>query len=123
MYKKVAFTVYPATDIQRARNFYEETLGLRVTKEYQDGRWIEFDMEGGGCLALSDMMPQFKPNASEGGTIALEVENVESLMSTLKEKNVEILMDTFESPVCKMASIRDSEGNGVILHQVHSHSA
>ncbi|MCB0378421.1 MAG: VOC family protein [Bdellovibrionales bacterium] len=119
MYKKVAFTVYPALDIQRARNFYEETLGLKVTQEYQDGRWIEFDLEGGGCFAMSDMMPQFKPSANDGGTIAFEVDDLDSLVNTLKEKNVEFIMDTMESPVCRLASIKDSEGNGVILHQVH----
>lgn len=119
MYKKVAFTVYPALDIARARKFYEDVLGLKVTEEYQGGRWIEFDLAQGGCLAMSDMMPQFKPSTSEGGTIALEVEDIEALMTDLKDKGVEVLMDVFESPVCRMASVKDSEGNSVILHQVH----
>ncbi len=119
VYKKVAFTVYPALDIKRARTFYQEVLGLKVTQEYQDGRWIEFDLPQGGCFAMSDMMPQFKPSDYDGGTIAFEVEDVDALMAALKEKDVEILMDTFESPVCRMASIKDSEGNAVILHQVH----
>ena len=29
MFKKVAFTMYPITDVARARKFYEETLGLK----------------------------------------------------------------------------------------------
>jgi extradiol dioxygenase family protein len=29
MFKKVAFTYYPVTDVARARKFYEETLGLK----------------------------------------------------------------------------------------------
>ncbi len=28
MFKRVAFTMYPVTDIKRARAFYEDTLGL-----------------------------------------------------------------------------------------------
>ena len=28
MFKKVAFTYYPVTDVARARKFYKETLGL-----------------------------------------------------------------------------------------------
>ncbi len=120
MYKKIAFTVYPVLDIKRARKFYEDTLGLKVTQEYQDGRWVEFDLAHGGCFAMSDMMPQFKPSASEGGTIALEVEDIDSVMTSLKEKGVEVLMDTFESPVCRMSLIKDSEGNSLILHQVHN---
>jgi predicted enzyme related to lactoylglutathione lyase len=119
MIKKVAFTVYPAVDIKRARRFYEDILGLKVTQEYQNGRWIEFDLEHGGCFAMSDLMPQYKPSASEGGTIALEVDDIKALMITLKEKGVEVLMDVFESPVCQMSSIKDSEGNSLILHEVH----
>ena len=119
MYKKVAFTIYPALDIKRAKKFYEEVLGLKMTQEYQNGRWIEFDLAQGGCLALSDMMPQFKPSASDGGTIALEVEDIDSLMKELKEKAVEVIMDVFDSPVCRMSSIKDSEGNSLLLHQVH----
>jgi hypothetical protein len=30
MFKKVAFTMYPVTDVARARKFYEETFGLAV---------------------------------------------------------------------------------------------
>jgi extradiol dioxygenase family protein len=29
MFRKVAFTMYPITDVARARRFYEETLGLQ----------------------------------------------------------------------------------------------
>jgi extradiol dioxygenase family protein len=28
MFRKVAFTMYPVTDVARARRFYGETLGL-----------------------------------------------------------------------------------------------
>jgi len=30
MFKKVAFTMYPITDVPRARSFYESTLGLKL---------------------------------------------------------------------------------------------
>lgn len=32
MIKHIAFTLYPVTDMARARRFYEETLGLRLTR-------------------------------------------------------------------------------------------
>lgn len=37
MIKKVAFTMYPVTDIERARDFYENTLGLTVGKISDEG--------------------------------------------------------------------------------------
>lgn len=45
--------------------------------------------------------------------------DIKTLMVDLKTKGVEVLMDVFESPVCQMASVKDSEGNSIILHQVH----
>jgi len=42
MLKKVAFTMYPVHDVSRAREFYEETLGLAVstTGNQGDMHWI-----------------------------------------------------------------------------------
>lgn len=32
MIKHIAFTMYPMTDMARARRFYEDTLGFRLTR-------------------------------------------------------------------------------------------
>ena len=52
MFKKVAFTMYPVQDSARARAFYEGTLGLTVSKTSSSNVWTEYDLPGGGCLAL-----------------------------------------------------------------------
>ena len=39
-------------------------------------------------------------------------------VARLKEAGVEVLMDVRDNKVCKMAIIKDSEGNGVMLHQI-----
>lgn len=119
MIKKIAFTVYPVKNIARARKFYEETLGLTLSQEFADGRWIEYDLPQGGCLALSDMMQDVKPSATAGGSIALEVDDIVTFTKELKAKDVEFKADIFQSPVCKIAVIFDSEGNSLILHQLH----
>src|SRR5687767_14555288 len=56
MFRKVAFTMYPITDVARARKFYEETLGLKhgLMGNQGDSYWIEYDLSDGGCLALSN---------------------------------------------------------------------
>ncbi|MCU0230647.1 MAG: VOC family protein [Acidobacteria bacterium] len=38
----------------RARAFYEGTLGLRVSEEYE-GHWVEYKPGGMGVFAISDM--------------------------------------------------------------------
>ena len=47
MLKKVAFTMYPVTDLGRARNFYEQILNLKATAIYPQkagGSWVEYDL-------------------------------------------------------------------------------
>ncbi len=118
MFKKVAFTYYPVTDVPRARKFYEETLGLKPGSagNQGDGWWVEYDLPG-GCLALTSFTPD-KPSDSAGGTIAFEVEDLERLMADLKGKGVTFKSDIIHSPVCRMAVCLDSEGNSILLHQL-----
>ena len=71
MLKKVAFTLYPITDAPRARKFYEETLGLTIGSHGNQGDkwWIEYDLPGGGCFALTNFTDE-QPSGAAGGTIA-----------------------------------------------------
>ena len=123
MFKKVAFTMYPVTDVARARKFYEETLGLKRGSMGNQGEryWIEYDLPGGGCLALTNFVPD-KPSDAAGGTIAFEVEDLDRLMADLKAKGVTFKSDIIQSPVCRMAVCLDSEGNSVLLHQLEPKS-
>jgi predicted enzyme related to lactoylglutathione lyase len=119
MFRKVAFTMYPVTDVARARNFYEGTLGLVAGSvgNQGEGWWIEYDLQGGGCLALTNFTGD-TPSDTAGGTIALEVEDLDRLMADLKEKGVRFKSDVIHSPVCRMAVCLDSEGNSILLHQL-----
>ena len=118
MFKKVAFTMYPVTDATRARAFYEGTLGLTRGSAADNGMWTEYDLPGGGCLALF-ATTDIKPSASAGGSIALEVEDLDALVAKLKADGVAFQADNITSPVCRMAIMVDSEGNSVILHQLN----
>jgi predicted enzyme related to lactoylglutathione lyase len=104
----------------RAREFYEGVLGLRRGLSSPDGVWTEYDLPGGGCIAL------FRhPNASQarapggGASIALEVADLDSLNERLKQAGVTYEGDVVHGPHCRMSNIRDSEGNSLILHQLN----
>ncbi|HAU1787963.1 TPA: VOC family protein [Legionella pneumophila] len=118
MFKKIAFTMYSVIDMVRARHFYEETLGLKVSQISAEDKWVEYDLAGGGCFAITTLAEGVQPSSNCGGSVAFEVEDLDALMSQLKAKNVEIKLDIFPSPVCRMAVIIDSEGNSIILHQL-----
>ena len=118
MIQKVAFTMYPVSDWKRARAFYGETLGLPIGSKSPDGTWTEYDLPGGGCLALF-ATKDIQPSAAAGGSVALEVEDLEALTAQLKSKGVAFKAEQIQSPVCRMSIILDSEGNSIILHQLH----
>lgn len=119
MFKRVAFTMYPITNVARARAFYEETLGLEVGMAGGQGEmhWIEYDLPGGGCLALTNTTGE-EPSAVAGGTVALEVEDLTRLMEDLRAKGVTFKSDMIRGPRCRMAVCLDSEGNSILLHEL-----
>ncbi|NUO74679.1 MAG: VOC family protein [Lysobacter sp.] len=119
MFRKVAFTMYPIRDVARARGFYEETLGLTPGSSGHQGEqwWIEYDLPDGGCLALTNFVPD-APSDAAGGTIALEVDDLDALIADLQAKGVRFKSDIIHSPVCRMAVCLDSEGNSILLHQL-----
>jgi predicted enzyme related to lactoylglutathione lyase len=119
MLSKVAFTMYPAADVPRARRFYEELLGLKPGLQGERGGiwWVEYDLPGGGCFALTNAT-QDQPSAAAGGTIAFEVDDLEALIADLKSKNVTFKSAVIPGPKCRMAVCLDSEGNSILLHQL-----
>jgi predicted enzyme related to lactoylglutathione lyase len=117
MLQKVAFTMYPVADMSRARAFYGETLGLGPSSSGASSPWVEFDLPGGGCLAITTVTPN-QPSASAGGTIAFEVDDLPATIADLKAKGVDFAMEDIESPVCRMAIVKDPDGNAIILHKL-----
>ena len=117
MLRKVAFTMYPVKDMAVARAFYEGTLGLPPSTSGATSPWVEFDLPGGGCLAITTVTPN-EPSASAGGTIAFEVDDLPATVADLKAKGVTFAAEGIESPVCNMAIITDPDGNAIILHKL-----
>ncbi len=118
MLKKVAFTMFPVKDTERARKFYEDKLGLSVGSHSANGTWTEYDLPGGGCLALFNHPDKKIASAPGGASIAFEVEDLDVLVARLKGEGVTFLSEWIESPVCRMATLKDTEGNTIILHKL-----
>lgn len=111
--------MYPVEDIQRAVDFYKTNFGIEPSKSSVQGAWIEYDLPGGGCFAITTLAKDNKPSSNSGGTIAFEVDDLDALVARLKKNNVTFILDTFSSPVCRMAVMIDSEGNAITLHELH----
>jgi len=114
--KNIAFIRIPVTDINRARDFYEDVLGLKLTEEMGKGHWIEYAI-GDGTLALANFPDQWKPSP-DGTCVALEMENFEEAIQRLKDRHVLFDAELFESPCCRMAVVMDPDGNKIIIHKL-----
>lgn len=60
------------------------------------------------------------PSAKAGGTIALEVADLPATIERLKQHGCELLGAVVKGPHCTMQMCLDSEGIGVLLHQLDS---
>ena len=114
MVKHIAFTMYPVKDMKRARRFYEKALGLKLTCSYED-KWVEYHL-GGACFAITTMAPKVKPRPDAGG-ISFEVKDVDAAVKKLVKGGGKVLEPAFDTGVCRMAYVRDTEGNCVGLHK------
>lgn len=54
-----------------------------------------------------------------GGTVALEVEDLDRLVADLKAKGVNFKGDIVHGPRCRMSVCEDTEGNSLVLHQLN----
>jgi predicted enzyme related to lactoylglutathione lyase len=114
---EIAFSYYAVTDFARARAFYEGVLGLRQTFLFGESggmQWGEYDI-GSGTLAIG-CGPEFRPNP-DGCAVALEAEDFDDAIATLKQHKVKFRMEPFETPVCRMAMILDPDGNTLCIHK------
>jgi predicted enzyme related to lactoylglutathione lyase len=113
---EIAFSVYPVTDLKRARAFYEGTLGLKPGMVYEgDGvGWIEYEI-GSGVVAIGAGAEKFKPS-SDGGSVALEVADFDQAIKELKDAGTKFVIEPLDFPGCRMAAVLDPDGNTLTIH-------
>jgi catechol 2,3-dioxygenase-like lactoylglutathione lyase family enzyme len=110
----VDFVSFLTQDIQRAKQFYVETLGLEIETEGED------DMEfraGQVTLDIFDPRSIGQPFAPSPAGLALRVPDVDAARAELEGRGVQFDGETIETSVCKMASFRDPDGNSLMLHR------
>lgn len=114
---ELAFAVNPVTDLKRARDFYEGTLGLKSGTVYE-GRgisWVEYEV-GSGVLAIGSGAETCNPSV-DGGSVALEMEDFEAAIGELKSSGCTFLIEPVESSTRPTAVILDPDGNTVTLQK------
>ena len=114
--KAIGFVAIPVTDIEQARSFYEEVLGLRTSDEMMGGKWIEYAV-GDDTLAVANVSDTWTPS-DQGTGAAFEVEDFDDAIDRLKDQHVRFATEPFETPCCYMAVVQDPDGNKLIIHKL-----
>ena len=112
--ERVDFVSVLTQDLQRAKRFYTETLGLEVETEG------DHDMEltlGQVTLDLFDPSSIGQPFAPSTAGLALRVADVDAARAELEAKGVVFDGETIETSVCKQAWFKDPDGNALMLHR------
>ena len=114
MLEGVAVICMPVQDIERAKSFYGDTLGLRITNE--DGDWAEVDANG-LTLGLNGREPSGA--RGEGGPVVTfqPQAGLEETVDDLKGQGVEVPAGISEHPWGRVATSKDSEGNDIQLYE------
>ena len=118
----------PAVDLNRARKFYHETLGLKISMEEPMG--IFFESRDGSTLYLYER----GPTKADHTVAAFDVEDIDAEVRDLRSKGIKFeeydipslgvrtvngistrLVEGYES---KSAWFKDTEGNILALNQM-----
>ncbi len=117
---QIAIVSVPVADQQRAKLFYTERLGFSVTAENKDqmgpGRsWIMLRPSGGGAmLTLVNWFDSMPPGSLRG--LVIVTDELDKEHRRLKAAGVDV-DDLKAAPWGRYATLRDSEGNGLIIQQ------
>jgi predicted enzyme related to lactoylglutathione lyase len=112
----VDFVGIPSNDIETARAFYENVLGLEASSVWgAQVHGAEFET-GTVTLALINCQSLGIPFSPNPAPLALQVDDVHAARAALEAKGVEFLGETIDSGVCHMANFKDPDGNALMLH-------
>ena len=103
----VASVWVPVEDMERARAFYRDTLGLTEQKTTED--WSEFDANG---LMIGLNARESAQPTDGGAVITFQPDgDLDSEVQALQDKGVQFSGGISDHPWGRIAPFKDSEGN------------
>ena len=113
--QRVDYIRVPVKDIEEAKKFYGDVLGLQLNPNSPHEDWIEYEV---GNVTLAVMTPhthEYEFTPLPPGTLALRVPDVAEAKAKLEAAGVEV-NDMWDSGLCRGAGTRDPSGNPILLH-------
>jgi len=112
--ERVDFIPIPTQDVERAKRFYGETLGLELERDTPAGAEFRAGQVTLGIWEPAKFGVELRATPNE---LALRVPDVAEARAELEAKGVEFRGDTLDTGVCHMAFFADPDGNALMLHR------
>jgi predicted enzyme related to lactoylglutathione lyase len=114
--ERVDYVRVPVTDIEEAKRFYGDVLGLSLSPNSPADDWVEYEA---GNVTLAVMTPhthdyEFTPLPPS--TIALRVRDLEGAREKLQAAGLDV-GEIWDSGACRGLGVNDPAGNRVLLHR------
>ena len=112
---RVDYIRVPVDDIEQAKHFYGEVLGLPRNAKLDHDDWIEYEASNVTLAVMTPHTHESEFAALPPATIALGVPDVAEAKAQLEAKGLEV-GELWDSAVCHGAGISDPAGNRILLH-------
>jgi len=117
MIKTVWCVTFYVSDLKRAVEFYEETLGLE--KKYEYSSYVGFEC-GGVEIGLVPKLAEEQKVSPLSPSVEFLVDDVEKVYNELKNKGVKIIKELHEEPWGgRQATFTDPDGNILEIAQIN----
>lgn len=104
------------SDMQKAKRFFVDTLGLKIVEDQPDYGWLEVSGETGARIGIGIGAQESPLKPGNNAVISLSVDNLDATKKMLASKNVTILGDIMEVPgQVRLLLIQDQDGNLIHL--------
>jgi len=111
----VDFVPMPTQDLDRAADFYGNTLGLERSVYIPERHYAEFET-GNLTISVYNADKMGLGHHANANAVALHVDDVASARAALEARGVQFSADTLDTGVCHMAFFADPDGNALMLH-------
>jgi predicted enzyme related to lactoylglutathione lyase len=112
---RVDYVRVPVDDIERAKHFYGEVLGLPRNTKLRHDDWIEYEASNVTLAVMTPETHDYEFAPLPPSTIALGVPDVAAAKAHLQAAGVEV-GEMWDSGVCHGAGFSDPAGNRILLH-------
>lgn len=120
--KSSELTWIVVSDIKKAKKFFTEVLGLKLTSAQEDYGWLELEgKDGGAALGVASSCEHCPISPGGNGVVTFTVDNIEETKETLSKKGVKMLGEITEVPGhVKLQLFQDDDNNFFQLVQMLS---